>query len=120
MAIAPRNNPQTSPIISSIEVSYFRTFYKITFSELSDLNIFFGENDVGKSNIMRALNLFFNDEVEPGFEFDFDIDFSAKRASEADAPGDVRSFAYVKIWFNSPPGASASPRGEFLCKENLE
>jgi predicted ATPase len=70
---------------------------------LSDLNIFFGENDVGKSNIMRALNLFFNDEVEPGFEFDFDIDFSAKRASEADAPGDVRSFAYVKIWFNSPP-----------------
>ncbi len=34
-----------------------------------------GENNSGKSNILRALNLFFNDEVEPGLPLSLATDF---------------------------------------------
>lgn len=42
----------------------------------SNLNIFVGNNDVGKSNILKALNLFFNNETELGRPFDFETDFT--------------------------------------------
>jgi len=45
-------------------------------AKIADLAIFVGKNDCGKSNILRALNLFFNDETNPGSEFDFDEDYN--------------------------------------------
>lgn len=39
------------------------------------MNIFSGANDSGKSNILRVLNLFFNDEVAYGQPFDFEREF---------------------------------------------
>lgn len=38
--------------------------------------MFVGRNDCGKSNILRALNLFFNDETNPGVEFTFGEDYN--------------------------------------------
>ncbi|MFG1247244.1 ATP-dependent nuclease [Xanthobacter flavus] len=35
-----------------------------------------GANDAGKSNVLRALNLFFNGETNPGEPFDFSRDFN--------------------------------------------
>lgn len=35
-----------------------------------------GANDAGKSNVIRALNLFFNGETNPGESFDFNRDFN--------------------------------------------
>lgn len=43
--------------------------------ELSEFNVIVGQNNSGKSNILRALNLFFNGRTDIG-EFDPDIDFS--------------------------------------------
>jgi len=40
------------------------------------MNVIFGRNDSGKSNLLRALNLFFNEEVEPEREIEFNLDFS--------------------------------------------
>lgn len=40
------------------------------------MNIFVGNNDVGKSNILKALNLFFNNETEAGKLFNFETDFT--------------------------------------------
>jgi AAA15 family ATPase/GTPase len=51
---------------------------------LKDLNIFSGANDSGKSNILRALNLFFNKEISPGVKFDKDRDFSKIVANRFD------------------------------------
>lgn len=68
-------------IIEKIEIIHFRSFlgspspYKTEISSLKDLNIFSGSNDSGKSNIFRALNLFFNNEVSHGMPFDFERDF---------------------------------------------
>lgn len=52
-------------IIEKIEIKSFRSFgnrkkNKTQISRIEDLNIFSGSNDSGKSNILRALNLFFN------------------------------------------------------------
>jgi AAA15 family ATPase/GTPase len=69
-------------IIERIEIKHFRSFdggkdqAKVRIDDLSDLNIFSGANDSGKSNVLRALNLFFNNEISPGIQFNKDRDFS--------------------------------------------
>lgn len=69
-------------IIEKIEIKHFRSFdggkdqEKVKIDNLKDLNIFSGANDSGKSNVLRALNLFFNNEISPGTKFDKNRDFS--------------------------------------------
>ena len=41
-----------------------------------NLNVFVGLNDAGKSNFLKALNLFFNGETDYNIQFDFKKDFS--------------------------------------------
>ena len=47
-------------LIQKIEIENFRSSVSVNLSNLSDLVVFAGANDSGKSNILRALNLFFN------------------------------------------------------------
>lgn len=44
--------------------------------DTDNMNIFVGLNDAGKSNVLKALNLFFNGETEPGIVYDFKTDYS--------------------------------------------
>jgi len=55
-------------LVERIEIRYFRSFSEKTIKivDLKDLNIFSGSNDVGKSNVLKALNLFFNNEITIG------------------------------------------------------
>lgn len=63
-------------IIKSIEIRKFRSIKSITSDlQVTELNIFVGQNDNGKSNILRALNLFFNNETDVGLPFRFDDDY---------------------------------------------
>ncbi|MBE4043191.1 ATP-binding protein, partial [Vibrio parahaemolyticus] len=64
-------------IIQSIQIRKFRSLKSMTNKELlvTDLNIFVGHNDQGKSNILRALNLFFNNETDMGARFRFNEDY---------------------------------------------
>lgn len=88
-------------LIKRIEVNYLRSLYGATISEIGDLNVIFGRNDSGKSNLLRALNLFFNNMVDPGQELSFDLDMSDHRKQEArDAKG--KQFIWIKITFNVP------------------
>lgn len=69
-------------IIEKIEIRHFRSFDggkgqpRVSIEGLGDLNVFSGANDSGKSNVLRALNLFFNNEISPGVEFNKERDFS--------------------------------------------
>ena len=69
-------------IIEKIEIKHFSSFdggkdqTKVKIDSLKDLNIFSGANDFGKSNVLRALNLFFYDEISPGVKFNKTRDFS--------------------------------------------
>lgn len=59
--------------ISKVHIKNFRSIRDLTI-EPKNLAILAGKNDSGKSNILRALNLFFNDETVPNTDFNFDID----------------------------------------------
>lgn len=61
--------------IESISIKNFRSIRNEVI-EAKNMNIFVGLNDVGKSNILKALNLFFNGQTDYGVEFDFKKDFS--------------------------------------------
>lgn len=61
--------------IKSIHIENFRSIKSID-ANLEQLAIFVGRNDCGKSNILRALNLFFNNETNPGIEFAFAEDYN--------------------------------------------
>ncbi len=87
-------------LIRSVEINYFRSIYQLRLSKLKDLNIFVGGNDSGKSNILRALSLFFNNKVSDLSEIDFLQDVTHCRQSEArDAKG--RLTIWVKVTFNN-------------------
>jgi len=103
-------------LIDEIEISYFRSFYKARLRGMRDLNVIFGKNDIGKSNIVRALNLFFSGRPEHANQFDFPIDFSDRRAAEAETSDDVRKFLYVKITFKTPPSFQKSLGTTFSVK----
>lgn len=62
-------------LIKEVEIAYFRSFYKVTLYNCDDLNIIFGKNDAGKSNVVRALNLFFNNSPDRDSKYNFSIDF---------------------------------------------
>lgn len=63
-------------IIESITIKNFRSIQKITLPlNSSALNVIVGMNDSGKSNLLKALNLFFNNETEYNTKFRFEDDF---------------------------------------------
>ncbi|HUD42699.1 MAG TPA: AAA family ATPase [Dokdonella sp.] len=62
-------------LISSIRVQGFRSIADEGLEYLGGHTVFTGKNSSGKSNVLRALNLFFNGETSPGIPVDFDVDF---------------------------------------------
>ena len=83
-------------IIEKIEIKHFRSFdggkgqTKVIINDLKDLNVFSGSNDSGKSNVLRALNLFFNNEISPGIKFNKQRDFSKIVAQRFDEDVAIR------------------------------
>ena len=64
-----------SVTIRQVYVENFRSIHRITVPA-KPLSIFVGKNDCGKSNILRALNLFFNGVTSPGKAFVFEDDYN--------------------------------------------
>jgi len=104
-------------LIEAVEVSYFRSIYKDTLNKLKPTTVLFGKNDAGKSNFLRALNLFFQDETNPRKKFDFNLDFSNSRKREATEATDARKFVYVKVFFKTPSSWKRSLGERFYVKK---
>lgn len=68
-------------IITSVQVENFRSLSDTHPIELDTSNALFGLNSSGKSNLLRALNWFFNDIVEDGrpISLSSDINYSKKK-----------------------------------------
>jgi len=62
--------------ISKITIKNFRSIASFA-DKVNDINIFVGHNDEGKSNILRALDLFFNGSKRHGYELDWSRDYCA-------------------------------------------
>ena len=61
--------------ITEISIKNFRSIVNMNI-DVEQLNMFVGLNDVGKSNVLKALNLFFNNETDYNEKFAFESDFS--------------------------------------------
>lgn len=86
--------------ISRIEIQYFRSIYSETITDLKDLNIFSGKNDIGKSNVLKALNLFFNNCTDSDTPFLFDRDYNKKRLLEVRSESvKGKQFISIKVTF---------------------
>ena len=59
--------------ITKIEILNFRSARSLNITP-NRLAVLVGKNDSGKSNVLRALNLFFNNETDPGEALQFDTD----------------------------------------------
>jgi hypothetical protein len=62
-------------LIRSVEIQKFRSIEKASIPGMSDISAFVGPNNSGKSNVLRALNLFFNAETQPDVVLSFDVDY---------------------------------------------
>lgn len=77
--------------------------YTVVIKNCDSLNVFSGRNDVGKSNIIKALNLFFTETTDLESEFEFYENLSNKRLQEVRQESiKGRQFISVKIEFNRP------------------
>jgi energy-coupling factor transporter ATP-binding protein EcfA2 len=52
-------------LIKSLEIEGFRSIQYAHLREIGEYNSLVGRNSSGKSNVLRALNLFFNERIEP-------------------------------------------------------
>lgn len=96
--------------IKTIEIKYFRSIYDLTFKELGNgMTVFTGNNDIGKSNILRALNLFFNKEVETNTPLSFQRDFSFIRRKEIKERRKARQLIQISIEFITPANYRSLP-----------
>ena len=62
-------------LIYKVSVQGLRSIQDREIDKLGGVTTLVGKNSSGKSNVLRALNLFFNDEIEPGKPLDFARDY---------------------------------------------
>jgi len=88
-------------IIHKIEIRYFRSIHHARLNDLPDVVVLAGRNDAGKSNILKALNLFFNNQTDWGSDISFLEDFSRTRLREVRKETiKGRQFIKIAITFN--------------------
>ncbi|WP_164824658.1 ATP-dependent nuclease [Sinorhizobium meliloti] len=93
-----RKNPN---LINSIEVKYFRSINSQKIRDCKPVNIFTGGNDIGKSNLLRALNLFFNERNEHGDDIAFRDEFSHSRLDTVRRDSiKGKQFIQIEVEFN--------------------
>jgi AAA15 family ATPase/GTPase len=93
-----RKNPN---LINSVEVKYFRSINSQRIRECKPVNIITGSNDIGKSNLLRALNLFFNEKDEHDAEIVFREEFSHSRLDAVRKESvKGRQFIQIEVEFN--------------------
>ena len=83
--------------ISSIRIKNFRSI-RNELIQPKDFNIFVGLNDAGKSNILKAMNLFFNGETDYGRKFCFQNDFTYLFPKSSHSTKEIR----ITIKFDIP------------------
>lgn len=85
-------------IINKIKISGFRSIRLDRVENIGDFTTLVGLNNSGKSNYLRALNLFFNGEVEPGLGFVFDNDYYRPDVKKKRKKKSIE----ITVYFNIP------------------
>ena len=104
-------------IINRVEISGFRSIDSAQII-CTPVNVFCGLNDVGKSNILRALNLFFHDTTDYEVGFDFNSDYSKLSLAKAQRSSKKKQQVKIKVYFRAP-ASYKSLEGESLWVERV-
>lgn len=87
-------------MIEKIEIQYFRSIYRVTIANIKDINVFSGKNDAGKSNVLKALNLFFNNHIVFDGDYSFIENYNLQRLEEVRRETvKGKQFIQIKITF---------------------
>ena len=85
-------------LIKSIEIDHFRSIQAPQKVEVGHFTAIAGLNNSGKSNLLRALHLFFTGMTEPSVNFDFSKDYNLHDVKSRKKAKDIR----VSITFELP------------------
>lgn len=96
--------------IREIQIRNFRSIVNLSLP-IKGFNIFVGLNDAGKSNILKALNLFFNGQTDENCDFNFDLDYSKLAPERSNKAKEI----VVQIKFEIP--SNYKDTGEFTWKK---
>lgn len=99
-------------IISKIDIEYYRSLKKVTIKNINHLNIFSGKNDIGKSNVLKALDTFFNKT-----KLSFIDDYNKDRLSEV-RKDSIKGKQFIKITleFKNPGNYKTLPETFSITK----
>ena len=100
-------------MIREIRIRNFRSIVDLTL-HMDKLNVFVGLNDSGKSNVLKALNLFFNNQTDENCDFDFRTDYSKL------VPKKVKKAPEIIIQLKLYIPSSYKNGGEFIWQKNGE
>ncbi len=104
-------------IIRNIEINYFRSIHRANLKDLVALNVLSGRNDTGKSNVLKAMNLFFNNKTAWQRDLDFYRDFSHKRLEQVRKESvKGKQFISIVVEFNRPKRYEGSLPLKFKVK----
>ena len=98
-------------VIKNIRIRYFRSLRELSVNNVNHLNVFSGKNDSGKSNILKALDIFFNDKP-----INFNEDYNKARLEEVRKTIKGKQFIDIKITFNTPKGYTTLPENFTITK----
>lgn len=87
--------------IDKIIIENFRSIKRIEINP-QDVNVFSGLNDTGKSNVLKALNLFFNEETDFQVPLKFSQDYSKVALASAQRARKQKQQIKVKVYFKPP------------------
>lgn len=85
-------------LIKSVEIDHFRSIQKSQKAEMGHFTAIAGLNNAGKSNLLRALHLFFTDQTEPSTDFSFKTDYNRHDLKSKKKAKDIR----ITIEFDLP------------------
>ena len=88
-------------LISKIEIISFRSIERISIP-VKEINVFSGSNDIGKSNILKAINLFFNSQTDFLKPLKFDDDYNMVSRAKAQRSTKMKQLIKIRIYINPP------------------
>lgn len=98
-------------IIKEIHIKYFRSLYDVVIDvQKNQTVVLTGKNDTGKSNVLRALNLFFHNMTDENEKFNFEKDFSLLRKQEIQHSSHKKQQVEIAVTFFRPSSYRSLPK----------
>ena len=88
-------------LITKIEITSFRSIEKIIIP-VKEINVFSGSNDIGKSNILKAINLFFNNQTDFLNPVKFDDDYNKVSRAKAHRSSKMKQLIKIRLYIKPP------------------